>query len=136
MSGSLLARKGEAVPSGLNDNHRHAFAYFADRRTVAFDKVRAAATIATLADSPLTAASPRQRPAASILIRPRNRRDGRKRFTFRVDDSTHDQFCRAAQMLSCSRQKLLRTALDHYLQVLGIPETFTTNSAPSVPRLV
>ena len=132
MNSTLLARKGEAVPSGSD---RHALAYFAGRRTVTFGQAVMEQDIAPPRLS-APAAPERLRPAARIFIQSRQPKDARRRFTFRLDDETHDRFCAAARMLGCSRQKLLERALERFVDVLDGPMHLPVKSTTAVPRLV
>lgn len=135
MNTVLLARKGEAVPTGLSDASEQSLAYFAARRSITFGQAHAAPVSAP--EKTKVAASPRPRPAASILRSPRRPTDQRRRFTFRLDNDLHEQFCAAARLLGCSRQKLLERALGRYLEPLDSAATLAGDPAPTaVPRLV
>ena len=111
MTDTLLARKGQAVPTGLGSGERYALAN-ATRRVIALGQ---------MADTPAPLAWPEKTPAATFTaprsaarILPRSRRaaEYRRRFTFRLHDEEHKLFCAAAAVLGCSRQKLLERALN------------------------
>lgn len=144
MTDPLLARKGQAVPTGLTGSNRQA-AIFAARRIVVFghkENAEAAADhllprsfrdayVASNVDRP-----PPKRPAVSLLRNFRRRR----RFTFRLDDRQHELFCAAADIAGCSRQKLLERVLLNYLctHELRADDAVTTHrpGMPPVPRLI
>lgn len=134
MNASLLARKGEAIPSGTPGGRR-ALAYAA-RRIIA---------IGSGDDAPLTpsdwlsaamARAVAPRPAARILEAMHPASGVRHRFTFRLDRRAHDRFCAAAATCGCSRQELLERALDAYLQAPGLEDRAMPTTATAVPRLV
>lgn len=136
MNTALLARKGEAVPTGLGGDNRQAFAYFAARRTVTFGQLDASHDAPSFSANDSAPSVQRPRRAASILVRPAARADARRRFTFRIDRNVHERFCAAARLLDCSRQKILEQALARYLDDLDMPDDPAGGAGLSVPRLV
>ncbi len=146
MTDTLLARKGQAVPTGLGSGERYALAN-ATRRVIALGQ---------MADTPAPLAWPEKTPAATFTaprsaarILPRSRRaaEYRRRFTFRLHDEEHKLFCAAAAVLGCSRQKLLERALNRYLRTFGPDNSLMSASAtasasstqapgPLMPRLI
>jgi hypothetical protein len=132
----LLARKGEAVPTGLSSANRQSLAYFAARRTVTFSCPEPQIPLTPNANEYGKTLSLSPRRVASILLTPKSPVDGRRRFAFRLDQKTHARFCAASTLLDCSRQKLLERALEHYLADLDDADIPATTVAPAVPRLV
>lgn len=136
MNSTLLARKGEAVPSGLSGSDRHTLAYYAMRRTVTFGQPDTTADFGPAHAVALSAATQRPRPAAGFLMRKHGPRHSRRRFTFRLDAASHDRFCAVARALGCSRQKLLERALERFVDSIDSTARLPTNAVPAVPRLV
>lgn len=135
MNDSLLARKGEAIPSGLDAGSRYALAHTA-RRVIAFGGGdRSPVTPSNwLSTAMARAADPR--PAARILTDLHPQSAKRHRFTFRLDKQRHQRFCEVADTLGCSRQKLLERALDRHLDALEAEGPVATAAGRAVPRLV
>jgi hypothetical protein len=135
---TLLARKGEAVPTGLSAGNRHALAYFAARRMVTFGQIdrprpQDRATTVEPAEKPPA----KQRPVALILAPSCRKREARHRFTFRLDRDAYAQFRAVAAAQGCSGQKLLERALERLLDDLDVaPATAAPLTLSAVPLLV